>query len=97
MVKEHDNLLPGDLLASVQNQIDDCLKMCFAGCQMSWVDVICFESCKVKLTRSYIIASIKRIDKDNWTTGQITYLCGPCIKTGILSYFNNFNELSELW
>ena len=55
MVEEHDNLLPSDLLASVQNQIDDCLKMCFAGCQMSWVDVICFESCKIKLTRSYII------------------------------------------
>ena len=56
MMEEEDDLPPGYLLASIEYQAYNCVKMGFAGSQMSRIYVISFESTKPDLTRRNIIA-----------------------------------------
>ena len=55
MVEEHDDLVSADLLASVQDQLDDGVEMGLAGRQVPWVDVVGLEPGKEEFTGSHII------------------------------------------
>ena len=61
MVEEHDDLVSADLFTSIQNQLDNGVKVSLTGWYMPWVDIVGLKSSKEEFAWSYIITTKNKV------------------------------------